>query len=151
MAVLKRYTGTVWETVGGVSSDAFPLGVGAWTAYTPTNTNVTVGNGTQTASFTRIGRTIFFRYQLTWGGTTAFGAGAVQIGLPPVPAASGQAMSASGSARDATGNSHPVGGWLPSTSQMRPIAVNGNLTSTAPFTWAENDVLTIGGTYEAAA
>lgn len=56
------------------------------TSYTPTNTAVTVGNGTQTAYYIRIGNLVYVSYNLDFGSTTTF-TGTASIGLPFTAAA----------------------------------------------------------------
>lgn len=130
----------------------------AWESYTPSNTNVTLGNGTQVARFVRIGRTIHFRYTLTWGSTTAFG-GTVDIGLPVAMDDEGYVsgyiygtvgMRDSSSSTIAYGNIR-----FQSTTLARPISLGNDgvqafVNGTTPWTWATGDVLTLEGTYEAA-
>lgn len=43
-----------------------------WTVYTPTLTNITLGNGTIVAKYKKIGSTVLFEVVLTFGTTTAF-------------------------------------------------------------------------------
>lgn len=42
----------------------------AWTTYTPTWTNLTIGNGEQYAGYRRVGRSIFYRGFVYFGTTT---------------------------------------------------------------------------------
>lgn len=61
---------------------------GASTSYTPSNTAVTVGNGTQTASYIRIGNLVYVSYDLQFGSTTTF-TGTPFIGVPFTAAGAG--------------------------------------------------------------
>ncbi len=54
---------------------------GYWDTYTPSLTNLTLGNGSRLGRYLRVGKTIHFRVQITGGSTTA-ATGAVAIGLP---------------------------------------------------------------------
>lgn len=45
----------------------------AWTAYTPTYTNLTVGNGVHQSLYSQIGKTIIARIALTFGTTSSMG------------------------------------------------------------------------------
>jgi hypothetical protein len=47
---------------------------GAWTSYTPTWTNLTVGNATQTSAYVAAGKLYFVRIGLTFGSTTSISA-----------------------------------------------------------------------------
>jgi hypothetical protein len=61
--------------------DTFALS-GAWTSYTPTITNFTLGNGTLSAAYKRIGsKTLLVRVNIGFGTTTSV-SGAVTISLP---------------------------------------------------------------------
>lgn len=148
-----RYVGRsiadVWQTI---------VDLGAWDTYTPVNTNITVGNGTQVAKFTRMGRTIHGYYRLVWGTTTSFG-GDIAIGFPVT--ATGDDFVGGALAIDATGGT--------STNQRIQLAsrastgsaeiihgtsnTSGNagiVNATNPITWATNDTLAFSFTYEAA-
>jgi len=60
---------------------AAPIPTYTWADYTPTNTGLTIGNGTQVARYVKIGKTVFVEYQFTMGSTSSL-TGAVTIGLP---------------------------------------------------------------------
>ena len=116
-----------------------------WQDYTPTDTNITVGNGTRTASY-RISAdgTVDYTWRLVFGSTTAL-TGAAQIGLP---------ISASGNQVAVAhyldqGSRHYVGccamsGTLGALIQTE--SGTGLVSSTAPFTWANTDTITVSGT-----
>ena len=134
---------------------AFPLGVDAWTVYTPTLTNITLGNGILIGKYHRVGRTIHFRIKLTWGTTTSSSGNHI-FRLPVAPHA------------DYTINAHVANltlhdsgtavwngtGFITSGSDFlasykSDTAATG-VTATLPFTWTVNDQIFISGTYEAA-
>jgi hypothetical protein len=48
---------------------------GAWTSFTPTWTNLVVGNGVVSAQYSVLNKILFVRVKLTAGTTTTFGAG----------------------------------------------------------------------------
>lgn len=136
---------------------AFPLGPPdvAWTAYTPTDANITVGNGTRSARYTRVGRLIAFQWQLTWGTTTAMG-GNASVGIPVAASSTSPFYPLPALLRDA-GVRHYVGtaGIGFSTNVLADLfhseAGNfGIVNATNPFTWGSGDLLFVGGTYEAA-
>jgi hypothetical protein len=56
-------------------------GLLAWTAYTPTLTAVTVGNGTLTAKYLKLGKTLHIMINFTLGSTSAVGS-QPQFSLP---------------------------------------------------------------------
>jgi hypothetical protein len=44
---------------------------GSWTSWTPAYTGLTVGNGTSTGRYQRVGNTVIAQAKLTWGSTTS--------------------------------------------------------------------------------
>lgn len=152
--LVEDITGSVWPqgsavTAGMVASEA-------WTAYTPANGNVTVGNGTQAASYARVGRTIHVRYDLLFGSSTAFTGATVGIGLP-VAAAAGVHQTLSASLLDVSAGFF-VGTLVigfDNATQGRlihavPGSNTGNTGTSWPFAWAAGDRVSVAGTYEAA-
>jgi len=149
---------------GGISSaalwntevrDAFVGIQAAWTAYTPTLTNLTVGNGVFDAGFTRFGKTVLGRVAFTWGTTTS-ASGTLRISLPVTPRTAGANLVL------------PIGqAFLFDTSAAtrvrRAVTLDGvNLTAaladdswtlvtnTVPWTWAVGDTWAFEMKYEAA-
>jgi hypothetical protein len=169
------------DLVGGTGADAFArLAVGAngtvltadsvettglkwatpatpsytWTTWTPSYTNLTLGNGTEVAEYLVIGDLVHVRYLLTWGSTTSI-TGNVSISLP---------VTASTSIDDPDIGGGLMGNaMLFDTSAVKPILgtpfqisstqfritpnietgsyVNGGgvMQATTPFTWATTD------------
>lgn len=69
---------------GAIQPQALVTGTGsgwAWTSQTPSFTNVTVGNGTASARYIQIGKTVFFRGEFTLGSTSSI-SGSVTVTLP---------------------------------------------------------------------
>lgn len=125
---------------------------GAWTTYTPTNYGITIGNGTETARYTRIGKTVHVSYRLVLGSTSSF-SGAIAVGLPSTTNSAATCTvicTDSGVATyTAMGNVQPAEASV----LVRPINASGtygtwdsNLSSA--FTWNTNDVLQFSITYE---
>jgi hypothetical protein len=129
----------------------------AWTSYTPTYVNMSVGNGTVVSKYKQIGKTVFVQYSLTFGSTTSI-TGTPTISLP-VSAANTQysflgivRFFDSGVANYAGTNS------LESSTTITPglFTTGGNyagyagMNATTPFTWGTNDVLQYNFVYEAA-
>lgn len=142
----KSFNGSSWVDLATPSA-------GAWQTWTPSNTNVTVGNGTQVARFTRIGRTITAHYQLTFGSTTAF-SGGVSIGLPVAVRSGFEAVGTSwlldSGTRNYPGAVRPVSGDTTKVAIIHPISAPGTVDATNPFTWTTNDILSFTVTYEVA-
>lgn len=140
---------TSFVTAADDQGDFVPMN--AWEAYTPTDSNITVGNGTRAARFRRNGRNIDFVWSLTFGSTTAF-TGSVGVGLP-VAAAAGTRQTNGGAYLLDSGTQDY--GWAimigasGTTAGVRNAA-GGGADATTPFTWTTNDVLVVSGTYEAA-
>ncbi len=122
----------------------------AWTSYTPTTTNVTLGNGTLASAYMQAGKLTSFRIKLTFGSTSAI-TGAPTFTLPSSATAARTVTCAAlffDSSATAT-----VGGWAFNSTINQLLLRNdasAALSSTVPFTWATSDELVITGTYEAA-
>jgi len=136
--------------------DALVAAAGAWTPYTPTLTNVTLGNGTLTGKYRQVGKTVDFSISLTFGTTTAF-TGSIGFGLPVT--AVDVNWTAAGFLFDSSNSEARQGAIVnPSTTVallyaagMGPGATSsGPVDATNPFTWASPDLVRISGTYEAA-
>lgn len=145
--------GTEWEHAPVASAGS---GVGdyvtAWADYTPSNANITVGNGTQVARWCRVGPLVFFKYTLTWGSTTSFG-GTVQIGLPVAQSTTTLATVGFGWAFDnsTAANTRQLNLLRSGSQAVQPNADGGTaINATVPFTWATSDVLSVEGFFEAA-
>lgn len=127
--------------------------VGAWTSYTPSDSAITLGNGTRTAAWMRLGRTIFFRYKFVLGTTSAVAAGAA-VGLPVASVAVEQEVSAL--FHDTGTRAWPGVARIDATSTTAAFLAqtsggDGSVTSLQPFTWTTGDFIVVSGTYEAAA
>lgn len=130
---------------------------GPWVTWTPTLTNITLGNGTVVAKYKQIGKTIVFKFKFTMGSTSAMGS--VPTFTLPVTAASGptdELINGLNTIFDtSTGDTYTSAGIFNSTTVCRIIYLNVNavfvnLSSTLPMAWATGDVLNVTGTYEAA-
>lgn len=147
-------------TDGAVTPAKLLSGTGSgwtWGSWTPTWTNLTVGNGTLNyAKYTQVGKTVFYRIKLTFGSTSAV-SGVVGFS-PPVNLNSDYNADAplfSGLLNDATGSI-----WFPfvtwgAANRIDIHYLNGSsnlaaLSSTTPFTWATNDIIMVSGAYQAA-
>ena len=128
-------------------------------SYTPTYSNLTIGNGTATFKYTQVGNMIFFYFTFTLGSTSTVGAFPVKISLPftylnngfsasfvsPISFGRNQWWAYDSSASTAYTNSfgvlyNDVGGTF-------TVATIANLNTTAPMTWATSDVMHITGYY----
>jgi hypothetical protein len=134
-------------------SAAFPLGTGAYTPYTPVWTAgasaTTLGNGTLTGAYTKVGRTVRYRITLTWGSTTSAPAGAWLFTLPSAAVSTGW----SGGARilDASPSAQYYRhAFLNSSTQvaLSDAAPSTFVQATVPITFAVGDQTLISGHYE---
>jgi len=131
---------------------------GDWTAYTPTWTNLSPGNGTTDFAYKQLSKTVLVRGLFTRGSTSTI-TGAVSISLP-VTSKSFTAGFVLGIANfdDVGVNGYSgVVRWESTTSaSLRAFnaagtyVVNSSISSTVPFTWATGDLLAVEFFYEAA-
>lgn len=154
------------QYVGRNSADAWQtlVDMAGWDSWTPTLTSITQGNGTVSAKYTRVGRTIFYRFRFTFGSTSAVASGA-RFTLPVTPNTSYANSTAQGDtigvSRCLDSGTADYGGhaFLYDATTVLPVVgvTSGTnlsfagLTNLVPMTWATGDVLMVTGTYEAAA
>lgn len=128
--------------------------LGVWVAYTPTLGNFTLGNGTMTARWTQIGKTVLFSVRIVLGSTSAV-TGVIQIGTPVTAAAAGWQCIAT---LADTGTNFYYAFPLSVTTLVELYVLNtagtyatpSNTSATVPFTWTSTDVITVAGFFEAA-
>jgi len=129
----------------------------AWTAYTPTLTNVTTGNGTLTGKYLQVGDIVWFTVQFVLGTTSAV-SGDVTITLPTSRADARGGMY-SGGINCAGTNYNPF--IFPNAADVTTLTIRaqnssgtyGTATSfsaTIPNTWAATNDFYVNGAYEAA-
>lgn len=132
---------------------------GSWNSYSPTLTNITIGNGTSAGAYIQIGKTILWRWTFTFGSTSAMGTGPT-ITLPVAPTGMlANVGYTKGSILDTSAPSlFDTSAVFVSSSTILIKVINATLTygqldtitSTVPMTWATGDLIQIGSTYEAA-
>jgi hypothetical protein len=125
-----------------------------WIAWTPTLTNVTLGNGTLDCKHKVIGKTCFYRFKLVVGSTTIIGTNP-QFSLPftSVAPPSPYVSHGKGEAVTAAVALYPiVATWSSNTTATlySPNSPYTTITATAPFTWATGCILSVSGQYELA-
>lgn len=147
---------------GSVTPAKLETGAGsgwAWQSWVPTWTNASVGNGSVTAEYVQVGKTVFYKLIFVFGSTSSI-TGNPSFSLPVTSVAVENAgiEIGSGYLRDSNG-SVVLGSVLhgsTTTGQVTYHAVSGSLvirggvSSSAPFTWATNDGILLQGCYEAA-
>jgi hypothetical protein len=125
---------------------------GAWTTYTPTWTNLTVGNATQSFRYSKFNKIGFVQGELTFGTTTSITAANVRVSLP-----SGWTMPNNPLASFSYFLDNGVAdffGWTVRWDDTNLFINVGNaagtylqgggLSATAPFTWGNTDLMRIG-------
>jgi hypothetical protein len=143
-------TGLDWKT----ATEQYP-----WQAWSPTYTNITIGNGTVTARYQQIGKTINVYWKLVWGSTTSVTA--YPIISFPATAAHGDFLTGTAQLTDNSAGSTVMGfvyqelgkaGFQPSyTTSNTTYTTLGFITgNTLPFTWTTSDVMICTFTYEVA-
>jgi hypothetical protein len=159
--VLSFVTAPIGDTYTQAAADAkfatkvnFPSG---WINFTPTFTNLTVGNGTLNFTYSQLGKTINVRGYLTFGSTTSI-TGTVSFTLPMNTATTvgGPIL---GSARLNDSGTATYIGFVSvasgSTAVVTTANVAGtyptmaNISATVPHTWATSDSLLVNFTYQA--
>jgi len=155
-------TGQVLTVAGGVPTWATAGGGGGtWAAWTPTLTNLTLGNGTVTARYVQSGKTVDFYVKIVLGSTSSVGT-EPRVTWPVTPANTTAAQNAlinyvyedSGLSRY-YGASDPI---TNSTTEFRFCVQNASatyvystqITSSIPISWGTGDTFYAMGTYEAA-
>ena len=130
-----------------------------WTNWTPTYTNLTVGNGTTVARYAAIGKTVHVFWKFTWGSTTSMTA--YPLLSYPFANSRGDYFMGTSQLIDASAGTSTIGtmyGEL-GVSNFQPAITKTNATyatfdfitaNTVPFTWTTGDIMTGNFTYEAA-
>jgi hypothetical protein len=124
-----------------------------WSAWSPTWTNVTVGDGTVVARYFKLGRMVWFELHFTLGSTSAV-SGLASVDLP-VDAAGVAAFNVGhGEVIDASGFQYGAYTRLTAVDRMAIFVDNGTsavqLAPLVPFTWTQTDGISLIGFYEAA-
>ena len=127
---------------------------GAWASWTPSFTNLTIGNGSVVGKYTQIGKTVHFRLNVTFGSTTSISGSvfttlpvAINSGIPSLTQIGHGLAFESGVSASPIGID--AGGALFVFTAGSTYVGYSNLNATRPFTWGAADTLSIIGTYEA--
>ena len=149
---------------GAVTPEKLQSGTGtswAWQNWTPTLTNLTLGNGTLIARYIQIGKTVFLYFKFTLGSTSAVGTNPI-FSLPVTAVASVYSAESSsiGAAKFTDSGTGYVMGDVSFNSTTEALfqylnsagtaLASNSITATVPFTWATNDVISTFGFYEVA-
>lgn len=149
-------TAAIWnQDVVDNQNAAFPLGVGAWTSFTPTLTQSGAVTKTTDAKYMRIGRTVHFKIKLivTGSGTAA---NAVRVGLPVAAAAATDFFIGQGIIYDSSATLlYRALVTMADADEVFLSPTNSTVADVLGITQftaglASGDVVTLSGTYEAA-
>jgi hypothetical protein len=134
---------------------------GSWINFTPTFTNLTVGNATLTGKYLNINKRVFFYVQVLFGSTTSMGTAASLT----LPVAAASTAASQGGIYTITFQDHGTATVIGSLQALNntsttlrfggintgaSYATFAETTSTVPMTWATNDGIYISGIYEVA-
>ena len=152
-ATLSAGAGYTWTVPTFTSSNLIqrPIYETDWLTWSPTFTNLSVGNGTLTAYYKIIYDTLIYKWTLVWGSTTSI-SGSVTHTLPFTRALLTDIRQV-GFARlnDATGSTHQgnVSFTNSTTAILQSLNASGTylatnaISSTVPFTWTTSDEMMI--------
>ena len=149
---------TAIEALGDAIDTSVGTGLLAWTAYTPTFTNLTVGNGTIDFKFVQIGKTVHARGSLVFGSTTTV-TGSIIFSTPVAAITAGGNPHVANATMNDSGTATFTGHLsLNNTTNFQLQAQRADATyttrtvanATVPFTWTTNDAILFFATYQAA-
>lgn len=127
----------------------------AWQSWTPTWTNFTPGSATIDAKYCQVGKTVFFRLNVTLSSSTMSTLPTFTLPVTSVTYSTNMDLSASCTFLDfGTGSYQGAAFWVDTThAAIYYLDSNNNgqqVTSTIPFTWANSDQISVQGFYQAA-
>jgi hypothetical protein len=130
---------------------------GDWQTWTPSYTNITIGDGTVTSKYQQIGKTVIVVWRLVWGSTTAIAGGGPRISYPVTPNLIESGFATGLGSYQQTGTANYVGRVIMRTNgfQMQVDDTSGTygvgvgLSATLPVTWTTGHIFTFTSTYEA--
>jgi len=161
LAIINRHVGLGSILPNNLLAGASSLNTHAWDNYTPTLTDIGLGNGVMVAKYIQIGKTIHVAGSITLGSTSSVST-SVGISLP-VPASTlykNNTYVGQVSFVDANGSNFlgviEFFDLSPIIAFMSPLVASGtylyagSVNSAAPFTWVSGDKFLFSFTYEAA-
>lgn len=147
---------TVTTTAGVTVGGELTVTGTAWTSYTPTwsssGTSPSIGNGTITGKYKKIGKTVFVKVRIQLGSTSTTGTGNWRISLPVNAADNLVVMPSTYLDNGVAWHTGVVNcEYDGQTSYVVPLkgtSPSGAVDATSPFTWNSGDSLTFNGSYE---
>lgn len=133
--------------------------IGESVSFTPSFSNLTIGNGTRTGTYVLVNKTVYFQAKITFGSTTTL-AGNCDLTLPltPTGVSTFDAINATcnfvknSPTIICLGYTIIVGSTirLLATVTSGQYAVQSDIGASVPFTWGTNDVISVAGNYQIA-
>jgi hypothetical protein len=130
---------------------------GVWTSFTPSWTNLTVGNGTQIARYRKVGKTVDIYINFTLGSTSSIGSAPVYFALPFNLAYNSNGATTIGVINDANIRPYIIVSEFNGNNVILSVmsanltyASYDRVTSTVPMTWVSTDSFWLQVRYEAA-
>ena len=133
--------------------------VGVSTSFTPSITNLTIGNGTRSGTYVQVNKTVYFQTKVTFGSTTTL-TGNADLTLPvaPVGVSTFDAINVTCNFVKNSPTAIYLGYAIIVGSTIRVLAtltnstyaVQSDIGATVPFTWGTGDVISIAGNYQVA-
>ena len=143
---------TTVSALSGAYEPANAAIAGAWTAGSMTLSSATIGNGTLVSRYRIIGKTVDFTFTFTLGSTSAITGASKITGFPAAHLQTVEWVAPAhlldSSARHFRGIAVADLGSADTWAIFQGESGDGQLSSTAPFTWAVGDVISVTGTYE---
>jgi hypothetical protein len=135
--------------------------IGTYTAYTPTLTNITIGNGTITAYYCRVNDFVHAIGKILFGSTTVVTGANINATLPvnadtsPTNVPWGWVSFVDQSAGSIVQGTNSLSGsgdraWFQVLVATGSYATMSNISATVPFTWADTDYISFNICYKAA-
>ena len=131
--------------------------LGTYTAFTPTLSQLTIGNGTVTSAYCQVNKLVHYYGKIVFGSTTSFVGGNVSVNVPlaiDLALSSPFVFSAFGtisfvdtsgafaSAAPALVNASGGNILLFAQNTAGTYITSANISATIPFTWASGDYIT---------
>jgi hypothetical protein len=142
-------TGITFPATQSASSNANTLDDYERGTWTPTFTNLTIGNGSVWGTYVKIGRQVTVNFGFNFGSTSSFSGGITSItGLPFATETTGQHVAVASFLKQGSGwYTGSVAGQNTSLQHLSVSGGNSVVGATNPFTWAANDYAAITLTY----
>lgn len=126
-----------------------------WTTYTPSwfasGTAPGLGNGSISGAYAIAGKTVFWRFRLAFGSTTALGTGTYSFSLPSTPNSVSHESLGVGLALDISAVAYTsLAAHISGAATFDLIAPTARISNTVPYAWAAGDIVSVTGTYESA-